>query len=217
MNTPQTLTPSGIWTATSWPEYLQIIEQPAYAKAKAYYYRDSMRLEMLPVGFDHSIDHGLVALAINLFGMARGLQLVLADNCSYRKTGVRECQPDLSCYVGDRAQQIPKETTIVDLDRYPAPDLAVEIAKTSLLDDLGIKRSLYEEMGVHEYWVVDVQKAQVIAYHMQPRGSHRIETSEVLPQLSIALLDEALKKSRDTDQSTVGRWLMAQFQTASKS
>ena len=47
------------------------------------------------------------------------------------------------------------DTNIVNLDRYPAPDLVVEIAKTTLLDDLGTKRSLYEELGVAEYWVVD--------------------------------------------------------------
>ncbi|MCC5649018.1 Uma2 family endonuclease [Nostoc sp. XA013] len=47
-----------------------------------------------------------------------------------------------------------------------APDLVIEIAKTSLLDDLGTKRclatsrfasTLYEELGIAEYWVVDVQ------------------------------------------------------------
>jgi Uma2 family endonuclease len=214
MTTPQTLTPIGTWLATAWPDYLHTVAMPAYERAKAYYYRDSMRLEMLPVGFDHSTDHGLVALAINLFGITHGLKLVLADNCSYRKAGLQECQPDLSCYVGDRTQQIPKDTAIVDLDRYPAPDLAVEISKTSLLDDLGIKRSLYEEIGIREYWVVDVEKAQVIAYQMESRGSRRIEISEVLPNLAIALLDEALQRSRDTDQSTVGRWLMKCFQVS---
>ncbi|MDA0267582.1 MAG: hypothetical protein O2890_12915 [Cyanobacteria bacterium] len=97
MNTPQTLSPTGTWLATSWQDYLHTVEKPAYEKAKAYYYRDSMWLEVPPVGFDHSTDHGLVALAINLFGITHGLQLMLADNCSYRKVGVRECQPDLSC------------------------------------------------------------------------------------------------------------------------
>ncbi|MGQ9870064.1 Uma2 family endonuclease [Leptodesmis sp.] len=38
------------------------------------------------------------------------------------------------------------------------------LVMTTLLDDLGTKRSLYEEMGVAEYWVVDVHNAQVIAY-----------------------------------------------------
>ena len=51
----------------------------------------------------------------------------------------------------------------------------------------------------------------MIAYQMEPRGSRRIEVSEVLPHLPIALLDEALQQSRNTDQSTVGRWLMEQF------
>lgn len=88
----------------------------------------------------------------------------MPDNCTYRKARVQECQPDLSCYVGNRAQVVPQNTNIVNLDQYPAPDLVIEIAKTTLLDDLGTKRSLYEELGVIEYWVVDVQASQIIAY-----------------------------------------------------
>jgi Uma2 family endonuclease len=204
---------SDTWLAMPWDEYAQLIEDPAYAKAKGYYYQGHMRLEMLPVGFDHATDHSVLALAINLFAILNAIPIKLADNCSYRKVGLRECQPDLSCYIGKKANAIPSGTNIVDLERYPAPDLVMEISKTTLLDDLGTKRSLYEALGVSEYWVVDVENVQIMAYAMNLDGSHRIDQSQVLPDLKITTLDEALRRSRQTDQSAVGSWLMTQFQS----
>jgi Uma2 family endonuclease len=200
------------WLVMPWDEYAQLIEDPAYAKAKGYYYQGHMRIEMLPVGFDHTKDHSILAFAINLFTSFKNIPLTLVDSCSYRKAGLRECQPDLSCYVGKRANSIPSGTSIVNLDRYPAPDLVIEISKTTLLDDLGTKRSLYEALGVSEYWVADVENTQIAAYTMSLEGSQRINQSQVLPELKIATLDEALQRSRQTDQSAVGSWLMTQFQ-----
>ena len=213
MSPLQTQSLTDTWIAAPWDEYLQLIDSPAYDKAKGYYYRGHMRIEMLPVGFDHATDHSIIAFAINLFCVVKGIRLMMPDNCSYRKAGVQECQPDLSCYTGDRAQVVPKTTNIVNLDRYPAPELVIEVAKTTLLDDLGTKRSLYEAIGVKEYWVVDVENAQILAYTVSDRGSERTETSLVLPGLAISLLEDALHRSREVDQSTVGAWLLTQFQS----
>lgn len=212
MSSLQTPLLTDTWVAASWSEYLQTIADPTYETARGYYYRGHMRLEMAPVGFDHGTDHSILIFAINLFCALKDVRLRMPDNCTHRKARVQECQPDLSCYVGDRAQVVPKNTNIVNLDQYPAPDLVIEIAKTTLLDDLGTKRSLYEELGVAEYWVIDVSASQIIAYGVNDRGSLRIDTSQVLPGLTLSILEDALRRSRETDQSTVGAWLLTQFQ-----
>ncbi len=212
--------PTDIWITAAWDDYLLAIEDPACEKAKGYYYQGHMRIEMSPVGFDHSNDHSIIAFAINLFAVVKGLPLTMADNCTYRNEGVQECQPDVSCYVGDKARVIPKGTNIVNLDQYPAPDLVVEVAKTPLLDDLGTKRSLYEELGAAEYWVADIPNAQILTFAMgdheaspqENRGSKRINESQVLPGLKISLFENALHRSRQSDQSQVGAWLLTQFQ-----
>lgn len=211
MSNLKTQLPTDTWTPATWEEFLKAVEDPDCEKARSYYYHGHMRVEMSPIGFDHSTDHGLIALAIGLYAILRQIPLTAADNCTYRRAGEVECQPDLSYYLGEKAQTIPKDTSIVDLVQYPPPDLVVEIAKTSLLDDLGIKRSLYEALGVAEYWVVDVENTDILAYAMTNRGSYRIEVSQVLPGLPIAILTEALQLSRRSDQSQVGAWLMSQF------
>lgn len=82
----------------------------------------------------------------------------------------------------------------------------------TLLDNLGIKRSLYEAVGVREYWVVDVQDSQITGYAMGDWGSYQMERSQVLSGLELEILETALRQSRQMDQSAVGAWLMEQFQ-----
>ncbi|MBD2119395.1 Uma2 family endonuclease [Trichocoleus sp. FACHB-262] len=209
----QTTLPTNIWVSATWEEYEQAIASPAYTKAKGYYHNGQMRIEMSPVGPNHATDNSLIDILVNLFGIAKGLPMRSLSNCSYRKRGVRECQPDLSYYIGDRASLSPQGSSVVDLDSTPAPDLAIEIADTSLADDLGVKRLLYEDVGVAEYWVVDVQQASITAFRILPnRASQRIAQSQVLPGLAIALLEEALQRSRQMDNSHVGAWFMAEAQ-----
>lgn len=208
----QTKLVTDAWVSASWEEYLQTIADPIYEKAKGYYYQGHMRVEMASVGRDHAADHTIIILAVGLFGIVKGISLHGFDNCSFRKAGVQEFQPDVSYYIGERAQSVPPGTNVVNLDLYPVPDLVIEVSKTTLLDDRGNKRTLYEELGVSEYWVVDVEKAEISAYQMIDRGSKRIDESQVLPGLAIATLEAALRRSRETDQSQVGAWLMTQFQ-----
>jgi Uma2 family endonuclease len=198
------------WVVASWGEYIRNVEVPAYEKAKGYYYSGQMRIEMSPVGPSHAHDNSLVDLLINLCCITKSIPVKSFSNCSYRKAGVRECQPDVSYYLGDRVQLAPHGRSVVDLNSSLPPDLAIEIASTTLSDDLGKKRLLYEEMSVTEYWVVDVEQAQIIAFQILPNhGSRRLAESQVLPELSIALLKSALTRSRQTDNTEVGNWFLA--------
>ncbi|MEM8639025.1 MAG: Uma2 family endonuclease [Cyanobacteria bacterium P01_G01_bin.54] len=212
MSRLKTLPPKEVWVPTSWEDYLQTITDPALVKAKGYYNNGQMRVEMSPVGHDHAADNSMVDFAVRLFCTLRGVAFRGLVNCSYRRARVQESQPDLSYYLHEQAQVIPWGTKVVDLNRYPAPDLAIEISVSSLRDDQGTKRSLYEALGISEYWVGDVQAARVLAYQLAPQGSQRIEQSQVLTGLSMAVLAEAMQRSRRQDQAQVGAWLLGEFQ-----
>jgi Uma2 family endonuclease len=200
------------WIEVSWDEYIEIIEHPEYQKAKSYYDRGKLRLEMTPLGNDHSKDHSIINHAIHLFASIKDININGHDNCTYRKIGIREAQPDLSFYIGENADAIPWGTTIVSLDEYPAPNLVVEIANTSFADDLGSKRILYEDLKVQEYWIVDVNNLKITAFAIENVGSRRITDSQVLPGLAISLLEEALRRTRQMNHGKVGAWLLSQFQ-----
>ncbi len=210
MSPPSTLIASDTWVPATWNEYLSALDDPAHVKSKGYYSHGRMRLEMqLSVGFDHSKDHSVISLAVNLYSILKAIAFRELDSCSFRKTGYVEFQPDLAYYVGNKATAIPSGTDVVSLEEYPVPDLVVEVAKSSLLDDRTVKRVLYEEVGIAEYWIV--VEAEVLAYQMSDRGSQRIDTSLIFPGLEIATLDQALQRSRSQDQSQVGAWLMGLF------
>jgi Uma2 family endonuclease len=215
MNTTITQLLTDTWFTASWDEYIQTVEQPKYEKASCYYHQGKLRIEMSPLGNDHAKDHSIINYAIHLFAALKSIPLNGHDNCSYRQQGYQEAQPDLSFYIGDKVNLIPWGTTIINLEQYQPPSLVIEVANTSLDDDLGNKRILYEDLKVEEYWVIDVQNAQVIAFTIEQKnqGSYRIDESQVLPGLAISLLTQALARTRQIPHSEVSAWLLAQFQS----
>lgn len=208
--------PTDTWVSATWDDYIQISQDPVYVKSKGYYDNGQMRIETVGVGPDHASINTLIIFAINLFCTVTGIPLQGLTNCSYCKPGIRECQPDISYYIGERVQLTPQGSAIADLNAVAPPDLAIEIADTSLNDDLGQKRLLYEDMEIPEYWVIDVEHSRVIAFAIASGGSKRITESQVLPGLNIAILREALEMSRQLDQTQIGAWLLRQFQLSSQ-
>ena len=58
-----------------------------------------------------------------------------------------------------------------------------------------------------------MREAQLSRKRIADGGSKRITSSGVLPGLQMSVLEEALQLSRTQDQSQVGAWLMARFQS----
>jgi Uma2 family endonuclease len=201
------------WQPAAWEEFLRLADDPKSAKLKCYYYDGRMRFEPMSTGADHSKDHALVMFALSFFVANQEISATGHDGCSYRKAGFDEFQPDISYYVGETANAIPWGTRVVDLEQYPVPNLVIEISDTSLADDLGTKRLQYEELGISEYWIVNVQKLQILAFAMDANGNiRRVQESRVLPGLKLEILEQALQRSRQENQSATTAWLMQQFQ-----
>ena len=199
------------WIDATWEEFIQATENPDHEKAKFYYYKDKFRIEMSPLGNDHASDHSIINSAINIYAALKGINLNSKDNCSYRKTQFQEVQPDLSYYLGQNVDAIPYGTNIIKLEEFPPPTLIIEIANTSLADDQGEKRLLYEELGIEEYWIVNVKTGEIIAFKIENQGSYRIRKSKVLSNLKLSILEEALQMTRQTNHSKVCGWLLDKF------
>ncbi len=210
---PSTQIPLDTWITASWEEFVALSDHPTHAKSKGYYHKGAMRFEAMSTGFAHSDVHAIILFAIILYGAHSGLPLTTTDACSYRKTGYDEFQPDISCYSGENANAIPNGTRIINLDTHPLPNLVIEISDTTLSDDKGEKRLQYEELGISEYWIVNVKTCEIIAFSISTIGtSQRIQTSQAIPNLELSLLKATLQRRRESNQSAAMAWLMTQIQ-----
>lgn len=199
------------WVKTSWEEFIALANEPNYINGRFYYHQGYMRIEMSPVGFRHGRHNSIIPYVVILFAALKNIKIIEVTNTSFRKAGLDEFQPDLSYYIGSGLRVPPETDSPVDLNEYDSPTLVVEIGASSLSDDLGRKRLMYERVGIQEYWVVDAKLREIVAFTIADRRSGEIQDSLVLPGLEIALVEEALKRSQTEDDGEINRWLLQIF------
>ncbi|HYF35009.1 MAG TPA: Uma2 family endonuclease [Prosthecobacter sp.] len=124
------------------------------------------------------------------------LDRLLAERCQVR------CQHPVR--LGPKSEPVPDVAVVKHQsykDRHPTPAdtyLIIEVANSSLAEDLNYKRLLYATAGIPEYWVLDIVASQLHAFARPSDGDyqdHRIleaheETqSSVLPILKVPVRD----------------------------
>ncbi|MEI6442705.1 MAG: Uma2 family endonuclease [Nostocales cyanobacterium ELA583] len=199
------------WVNVSWDEFMEFVDHSDYQQGRFYYYENYMKVEMSPVGSIHGNNNNVVANVVNLYATLKNIKIKGWVNTSFRRTSESECQPDLAFYIGDKVKFPPLNNSPVNINESAAPTLVVEIAASSINDDLGFKRLLYERLGVKEYWVMNANNDDIIAFEIVDGGSRRIEESKVLPGLQIATVKEAIHRSLTQDDGEVNRWLLGIF------
>lgn len=103
---------------------------------------------------------GLVDAAVEALGV--GLETLAEPSAELDARNLR--RPDI--VVADAADE--------DLVSRPTIRLFIQIAASSLQNDLGRKLSLYARSSVPEYWVVDVDGREIIRFHA-PAGESYAE------------------------------------------
>jgi Uma2 family endonuclease len=104
----------------------------------------------------------------------------------------------LRSLLGDRAEiSEAHPITLPNNDSEPEPDIAVlripdtlyqtrhpfpedifwliEIANTTLVKDLGVKRDLYAQSGIYEYWVMNLQTSELVVFRELIANEYRSE------------------------------------------
>ena len=199
------------WTPATWSEFQAASTDPILQNAYFYWFNNQTKIEMTPIGSAHSQDDPVVSQVVRLFAALNSIPIKELSNPSFRKPGEFEFQPDLAYYIGDNFTIPPRNNSPIDLTQLPPPSLVIEIASTSLQDDLGSKRLMYETIGIPEYWVIDTEKSEAIAFELADHHSGRIQASNLLPGLELVIVEDALRRSQTTDDSTLYRWLLDLF------
>ena len=143
--------------------------------------------------------HGSLESRINarLYGVveAHGLGVVQGSSAGYDLPSGDTLEPDVSFISKQRfaAGPAPVRGRFLGI----VPDLAVEIlSKSTARRDRGEKKTIYEQCGVTEYWIVDPDRRVVTVYRLadgrygagERVGAGRIP-SQVLPQLELPVED----------------------------
>jgi Uma2 family endonuclease len=199
------------WVEAAWDEFLALANDPELENARFYYDQGYMRIEIMLIGSSHAQDNSIISRVVSLFATLKAIRIKELINGSFRKAGIRECQPDIAFYIGSDFALPPRSDTPIDVAEYGPPTLVIEIASTTLSDDLGSKRLLYERLGVQEYWVINVKASEVVAFEVLDGGSKQIQESRVLPGLMIATVEFALQRSQTEDDGAINRWLIQEF------
>ncbi len=199
------------WVKARWEDFIALADDPAYSDGRFYYHQGLLRIEMSPLGPRHGRQNSIISKAVSLFATIKNVRIVEFANTSFRKAGVGEFQPDLAFYIGSGKRVPPQTDGPIDLLEYDPPSLVVELGSAFVSDDLGRKRLLYEQSGIKEYWVNDLNVEEVIAFAIADGRSGRVAESHVLPGLAIALVEEALKRSHTEDDTKINLWLLKTF------
>ncbi|UBF28079.1 Uma2 family endonuclease [Kovacikia minuta CCNUW1] len=202
---------SDTWVEAAWEDFLSFADDPTLASGRFYYDQGYMRIEMAPLGSLHGQDNTILSTLILLYATLKNIPIKGLTNTSFRKASVRESQPDLAFYIGENLRLPPRNNSPVNLNEVDPPTLVVEIAASSLEDDLDRKRTLYQRLGVQEYWVVNVNASKLIAFTFSTTEAMQISESQVLPGLRFAIVEEALRRSQTEDDGAISRWLIATF------
>ena len=208
---PNSQLETNVWVKSSPEQFLEIADKLSHPKAKLYYHRGYMRVEMSPVGPLHARQNSIISKVISLYATVKNIRIVELVNASFRQPAKSEFQPDLSYYIGTEFELPPRTNTPITLNKFSPPSLVVEIGASSVNDDLGTKRLLYENSGVEEYWVIDANSDNVIAFSISDGRSGTVQESLVLPGLVISLVESALKRSQTEDDGAINRWLLQTF------
>jgi Uma2 family endonuclease len=96
--------PQGIatdaWVPATWENFVTLCDRPDFEKARCYYDKGWMRIEMAPLGSLHGRENSVVLKVVSLFAALNMIRVFEFLSTSLRKTGEREAQPDIAFYLG---------------------------------------------------------------------------------------------------------------------
>jgi Uma2 family endonuclease len=206
--------PKQQWQQATWDDYVALRDDDKSDRCKLFFDNQHLWVEMGAEGINHAKFGDLFAMII-AFWAAKfpDIKLSTLGGCQMEKKGTRAVAPDLVLYVGvDTPTWKTGQSRFINLDQWRSPDLVGEISDTTLAIDLDEKKRLYADLGISEYWVIDVRAYRIFAFRLDQEGVYReCEVSQVLPNLAIALLEKTLEQLATKTNTEAAIWFSQQI------
>jgi Uma2 family endonuclease len=209
-----TLSPVIIDRQATWEDYLYRVENPQSELERVFFDCGSLWIEdMGNEGINHARSCKLITMILASWFVKQGKsKFDLLGGCGMEKPPYQAAAPDEILYISENfPQDRSGESRRINLNEWRVPDLAVEIADTTLASDLDRKKQLYLKLEVPEYWVVDVRGKRVLAFRLVDGKYQECTESVALVGLPIELLDRTLERM-DNHNGNAAFWFAAQIQ-----
>ncbi len=197
------------WQTATWEDYLAYRDNPHAEIFRLFYYQNKLFAEMGTEGINHATICDLFTMLFILWFNQKPEQIFSSlGRCLLEKPPKQAAAPDLVLYLGeDFPRWQPGERRYINLNEWRVPNLVGEIADTTLATDLDEKKHLYAELGIPEYWVIDVRGQWVFAFQLQENGVYQeCEQSLALAGLPIDLLNQILSRLNEEANGSAAIW-----------
>lgn len=213
------LTLSKTWHNATWEDYVALRDDESIEFKKISFHKTLnttgwLWVDMSTEGIGHARFNNLMTMIFACWAfLYPETPIESLGGCLMDLSESHGCSPDLVLYSGD---EIPTwklgEARRIDLTRHRIPDLVGEISDTSLSQDLGEQKHLYETLGISEYWVIDVQNYRILAFQLNEAGTYEPCTeSQVLPGLPIELLTQTISQLKTLTNTAAANWFREQL------
>ncbi|HEY9849596.1 MAG TPA: Uma2 family endonuclease [Leptolyngbyaceae cyanobacterium] len=204
-----------LWKPATWEDYLVYRDDRTNNRMRLFFHINRLLvIDMGWEGINHAIINELFTLIFGFWFIQRPEQIYsLLGGCLLEKAPKQSGAPDLVLYLGDDYPRWQEgEPRRIDLNRWRVPNLIGEVSDTTLATDLDEKKKLYADLGIPEYWVIDVQGLRVFAFQLQSNGIYQqCDTSLALEGLPIALLEETLARLKEGTNGSAAAWFAQQI------
>jgi Uma2 family endonuclease len=195
-------------------DYVMLRDDDEGDRYKLFFDNQKLWIEMGVEGINHAKFGDLFAMILLVCATKfPDIKLSTFGGCQMEKKGNRAVAPDIVVYVGDDTPTWKVgQSQFIDLEQCRSPDLVGEIADTTLAIDLDEKKRLYADLGISEYWVIDVCAYRLFAFQLDESGVYKqCEVSQVLPNLEISLLEKTLEQLTTKTNTEAAIWFSKQI------
>ncbi|MCA6534666.1 MAG: Uma2 family endonuclease [Pseudanabaena sp. M176S2SP2A07QC] len=207
--------PKQQWQQATWDDYVALRDDYKSDRCKLFFDNQHLWVEMGAEGINHAKFGDLFAMILLVCATKfPDLKLSTFGGCQIEKKGNRAVAPDIVLYVGDDAPTWQSgQSRFIDLEQWRSPALVGEISDTTLAIDLDEKKRLYADLGISEYWVIDVRAYRIFTFRLDQEGVYReCEFSQVLSNLAIALLEKTMELLDTKTNTEAAIWFSKQIQ-----